>query len=281
MAMLHRSFRIVFFTVIAFVALDEDARIMASGVFHDGYSLLAGRSTPTPLERPALLARAGLDDCLRGIARADTGEPYADFCTDLATFAETLVASSDSLTGDDLAATSEAVPKPKARVRRVASAGTKTEASKIAARAPEAAPVRPLCLVDETGAASTQVDGIWMKQAPEFLRGPERDARSRKVTQIVAVPDGCAVQSPVNAKVLYAGSFKGYLGIVILETKKMERLTIAGLEDVAVTRGETVSRGAKIGTTTARAAPALAGATGTHAASLLYVADSTATVPAS
>lgn len=268
MSYMRRSFHVLFLAALGLVVLNDDARIRASGLFHDGYALVAGgRTAPIPLERPE--AQASLDDCLRGVARTTpSGEPYSDFCADLASFADTLTVAygEGDLTDDDFEAAPAPVPAPRPRVRQARAAP---------------APAEPVCLVDANGAAALEVDGIWMREAPAYLRAPEADAKKQKMTQIVAVPHGCAVQSPVDATVLYAGTFKGYLGVVILETEKQERMTVAGLGHVSVTRGESVARGSKIGTTTRRAAPALASATGTHEASLLYVSDRTAAVPAS
>ncbi|MEQ8266945.1 MAG: peptidoglycan DD-metalloendopeptidase family protein [Parvibaculum sp.] len=270
MSYIRRGFHVLFLAALGLVVLNDDARIKAAGLFHGGYALVAGgRTAPMPLERPQALAQASLDDCLRGVARSpSSGEPYSDFCTDLASFADTIDTAygEGDLSGDDLEAAPAPLPAPKPRVRHAAAAP---------------APAEPVCLVDENGGAAIEVDGIWMRETPAYLREPEADAKKQKMTQIVAVPHGCAVQSPVRATVLYAGTFKGYLGVVILETEKLERMTIAGLGHVSVTRGESVERGAEIGMTTTRAAPALAGATGTHEASLLYVSDTTAAVPAS
>jgi len=105
--------------------------------------------------------------------------------------------------------------------------------------------------------------------------------RSRgKTSEVVLVPQGCNVPSPADGKVLYAGFFKGYLGVIILEMQDETRLTIAGLGNVAVRRGDEVITGNEIGTTPDTVAPALADAADGSAA-LLLVADATVATPAS
>jgi hypothetical protein len=105
--------------------------------------------------------------------------------------------------------------------------------------------------------------------------------RSRgKTSEVVLVPQGCNVPSPADGKVLYAGFFKGYLGVIILEMQDETRLTIAGLGNVAVRRGDEVMAGNEIGTTPDTVAPALADAADGSAA-LLLVADATVATPAS
>lgn len=101
---------------------------------------------------------------------------------------------------------------------------------------------------------------------------------------ILRVMQHCRVESPVNGTVLYAGLFKGYLGIVILETAKGERVTLAGLGEVRVTRGDKAKKGDVLGLTPAETAPALADAAGDQGdgegPALLYMTERTSSTRA-
>lgn len=91
---------------------------------------------------------------------------------------------------------------------------------------------------------------------------------------IIPVQRHCRVESPVSGTVLYADHFKGYRGIVILETTKGARVTLAGLEEVHVTRGDKAARGDVLGITPEKTAPALADTAGSgDGPALLYVRD--------
>ncbi|MBX3489539.1 M23 family metallopeptidase [Parvibaculum sp.] len=100
-----------------------------------------------------------------------------------------------------------------------------------------------------------------------------------KTSQVIVVPHGCAVPSPADGRIRYAGFFKGYLGVVILETGSETRLTIAGLGEIAVQRGDSITRGATIGATSQSTAPALASAETAGEAALLYVEDASGADP--
>ncbi|MEP0709495.1 MAG: M23 family metallopeptidase [Parvibaculum sp.] len=232
MSFMSRGFTLLLLGAGAFVLLDEEARLSASGIVTDGYAYVAGYEAPLPLERPPLLALADLDDCLRGTGRVNGADAYAAFCTDLANFAapETAVAEGDAVPV-------EPPEREDTTTREVA---------------------QPLC------AASI----------PPVVRS------RGKTSEVVLVPQGCNVPSPADGKVLYAGFFKGYLGVIILEMQDETRLTIAGLGNVAVRRGDDVMAGNEIGTTPDTVAPALADAADGSAA-LLLVADATVATPAS
>ncbi|MEX0838230.1 MAG: hypothetical protein WD034_01745 [Parvibaculum sp.] len=235
----------------------------ARAFIQKGYILVAGRVPPLPLERPLFLAQTGLHDCLRGITPVESDDAYAAFCADLATFAGPAVVAASAPALRPMEA--PARPEREAREEEIA-----------LAPAPEPLP-EPLCLVDATGIVSTRIDGTWIKSAPKRDEGSAPDTES---SRIVVVPPRCAVQSPANAEVLYAGNFKGYLGIVILDTGRVERLTVAGLGMIEVRRGDRIARGATIGWTSQRAAPALAEAAASGDAALLYIEGTPATGPA-
>jgi hypothetical protein len=102
-----------------------------------------------------------------------------------------------------------------------------------------------------------------------------------KTSEVIVVPHDCTVPSPADGRILYAGFFKGYLGVVILETGSEMRLTIAGLGNISVRRGDETMAGNEIGMTSDTVAPALADAADGEGAALLIVADATASAPAS
>lgn len=84
----------------------------------------------------------------------------------------------------------------------------------------------------------------------------------------------CRIESPVSGIVLYADRFKGYRGIVIIETNEGARITLAGFGEVHVARGDRATRGDVLGVTPAKTAPALADAAGAgDGPALLYMKD--------
>lgn len=87
------------------------------------------------------------------------------------------------------------------------------------------------------------------------------------------VQSACHVESPVKGKVLYAGAFKGYLGVVILHLTSGQQLIVAGLDHISVKRGDPIAAGQILGVTSTARAPALAAAyqrDELNARSLLY-----------
>lgn len=263
MSLTRRIFQVSTLALLMLTVLDEDARTTTSGFLRTGYVYMAGEAnTPVPLERPPFLGLADLDDCLRGSAHINGDDAYAAFCADLATFA---VNAGKSNAGRKPVATTHtsapAVPKSPPPVKR--------------------ARVETVdCLIDAHGVPARRTDGIWMRSANET--DSESETWSGGPSRLVSVPPRCRVASPAEGKVLYAGFFKGYLGIVIIETARKERITIAGLGRVSVSRDDKIVHGGEIGETSEELAPALAGsARGKDGAALLYVADGNAAAPAS
>lgn len=255
MSIMRRLLAITLFTLTAGIALDDNARLLALDFLHDSRRYLAApAAAPLPMARPAARTQFGLHDCLRGTVRLDDQDAYSAYCADLAN----LVAPSPAA-ADLPSAPPPSMPSRPARPSVVA-----------AAEAAEAMPA-PQCLIDAGGMASRRIDGIWTRTPAPVVDDPER--RNGRSSRILRTPPDCMVQSPADALVLYAGTFKGYLGIVILDTGHTERLTVAGLTALAVRRGDRVSRGATLGRTPASAAPALAGAAQDGEAALLYVED--------
>ena len=248
----RRAFQITAIAFIVLLMLDRNARMMAASIIQNGYAFMArAQEPPIPLARPPLLGLADLDDCLRGTARIDGDNAYAAFCADLA-----------GLSGETGGETNEA--RMAVATLPAAPPGEKH------------APDRKECIVDALGVPARKIDDIWVKAD----RG--QNLTEGESNRLIAVPASCPVQSPAEGNVLYAGFFKGYSGVVILETAKKKRITVAGLGRVAIQRGEKVALGGEIGTTPESPAPALAEAlNGRGEAVLLYVADGRSPGPAS
>lgn len=127
-------------------------------------------------------------------------------------------------------------------------------------KAPKTAPAQPVpsspqCLIDEKGATILNAPA---RALPPHVVSQKSRGRSGGVALLV--PAACGVKSPMKAKVLFAGEFKGYRGVVILALPAKRRLIIAGLEALRVKRGDVVERGAIVGSTMPAGAPALAAA---------------------
>jgi hypothetical protein len=119
----------------------------------------------------------------------------------------------------------------------------------------ESAAMQPGCIVDEKGATKLRHDR--KRQVLPPRRAGHYAAADAASGVALRVEPACLVASPASGNVLYAGEFKGYLGVVILGLADGRRITVAGLGRVGVRRGETLRRGANIGSTSHVDAPAL------------------------
>lgn len=120
--------------------------------------------------------------------------------------------------------------------------------------------------------------------APRPAAPPERDSAVCTLPQasgLAPVKSGCRIASPVAGTALFADRFKGYLGVVIIETDKGDRLTIAGLSLVAAERGARIAAGDMLGAAPAKTAPALADAAEGETPFLLLLVNEEGFVPAS
>lgn len=123
-----------------------------------------------------------------------------------------------------------------------------------------------------------------LAQPPFPAAPPERGSAIcalPKGSGLAPVKAGCRIASPVAGTALFADRFKGYLGVVIIETDKGERLTIAGLSLVAAERGARIAAGDMLGAAPAKTAPALADAAAGEAPFLLLLVNEEGFAPAS
>lgn len=270
----RRSLRVLILVAVSLVALDEDARTMTSGFLTESYFLMAGRDVPLPLERPPFLAQAALGDCLFGNGYVDEDDAYGAFCTDLMTFAnphETAPAAKDETV--DLAMASPARGLMQAEREIPTPLALRNEDI----MRPDSTHDSTSCIVDADGATRIRTLGVWTHSP-----ATTKDA-NRKPNHIAPVPFNCQIESPIDGTVLYAGNFKGYFGVIILDGGRASQVTLAGLGTIAVGRGDKVKRGTTLGSSAGRVAPALASAAaGMTEAVLLYVTEpSAAAGPAS
>ncbi|MDO8837770.1 MAG: hypothetical protein Q7V31_02495 [Parvibaculum sp.] len=258
--------RILLAIVFFFFVLSEDTRSAAYRLFSMAYSDVVEETIPRPLERPSFSGPAHLIDCLRGTGHPESHDTFAAFCTDLSTFAAPPAAPSrlaTLLTSEDLSL-AQSVDIAAEVVTLVA----QVEAS-----------VRPGCFDKSGRVASWDANRIWTKAPPGALSEPNGTAKRHATSYVVPVPYGCMLRSPAAGRIVYAAPFQGYLGVVIIETETAERLTLAGLGNIAVARGDSIQHDTELGTMPDMAAPALEDGVDTGQAALLYFADKTTGPP--
>lgn len=118
--------------------------------------------------------------------------------------------------------------------------------------------------------------------AAHFLqgRGPlERDGEIRYAAEAesgdarvaFAVPPYCHIESPLAGEVVFAGTFAGYGGTVILLDKGGNHIVLAGFDDLHVSRGETLPKGATLGRVAPQRPEALASMFAAANGALLYL----------
>lgn len=121
-----------------------------------------------------------------------------------------------------------------------------------------------------------------LRDASYFLQGKERlsrsgglyyavEAENRDARVAFAVPPHCRIESPLAGEVVFAGTFAGYGGTVILLDKAGNHIVLAGFEELQVSRGEKIGRGTTLGSAGARKPEALTSMFTTEADALLYL----------
>jgi hypothetical protein len=214
------------------------------------------------------IANFNLGDCLRETDRRAWPQAYALICTELSAAGidepaaprgalrpakrQSALPAQPQAEKIETARAEIVPPIPIARPAR-SSAPRLAAAPPLKQTAALIAPPLPACLIDEQG-GTTMLDAPRRKLPPQIV---SQRARGRTVGVALLVPAACGVKSPLKAKVLYAGDFKGYRGVVILGLTSKRRLIVAGLGALRVKRGDMVERGAILGATLAMGAPAL------------------------
>jgi len=260
------------------------AMLIASGLGLEDLRLFGDAETA---EEPSDL---NLGDCLRKTDRSQWPPAYAAICDDL--LAAISAAPGDAegrVSAQRRQATKAAVPKePSAKhvVRKdiaPMSPGPKSTELMVAPQpAPRpisrpkgqeiAQPARPVepppCVIGAAGKVtigrgkSARVSAAQLVSSSAAGRAPAGVA--------LAVPATCLLESPAAGKVVFAGAFKGYSGVVIVELPQGRRLVIAGLGSLQVRRGARVARGDILGASSDGRVPALEAAFGGGKASVVY-----------
>lgn len=96
-------------------------------------------------------------------------------------------------------------------------------------------------------------------------------AENRDSRIAFAVPPHCRIESPLAGEVVFAGSFAGYGGTVILLDKAGNHIVLAGFDELQVSRGEEIAKGMTLGRAAARKPEALTSMFATEADALLYL----------
>lgn len=97
------------------------------------------------------------------------------------------------------------------------------------------------------------------------------EAANRDARVAFAMPPHCRIESPIAGEVVFASSFAGYGGMVILLDKAGNHIVLAGFDELNVMRGERIARGRPLGLIAARKPEPLSGMFATAAGALLYL----------
>lgn len=210
-------------------------------------------------------AAAGtLPDNLADCLRTNSGGWHAlPGCED---FFTVLHASPPAIAHDPAPGAYRTVPRPLARPAedkpRRGSSGTVAASTKALPLArPEAA-----CVL---GAANFQAgrSRLERQRGVHFAaEGANRDARIA-----LEVPPHCRIETPLAGEVVFAGSFAGYGGTIILLDARGNHIVLAGFGEIDVTRGEAIGRGAMLGRIASRKPDALIGMFPGAPGALLYL----------
>lgn len=208
------------------------------------------------------MAALNLGDCLRNTDRRNWPPAFALVCADInAASVEAPAAPprrdapspqvvkqaaiSRPVLGIDPPGGLRSVPVPVARPGKIVATERKAAPSMVASL--------PSCVIDERGDATVRTAPS-RKISPRIIA---QNGQGRAAGVALLVPSACDVKSPMKAKVLFAGEFKGYRGVVILELSSKRRLIVAGLDALRVKRGDVVEQGSFLGSTLPAGAPAL------------------------
>lgn len=96
--------------------------------------------------------------------------------------------------------------------------------------------------------------------------GANRDARIA-----LEVRPHCGIETPLAGEVVFAGSFAGYGGTIILLDARGNHIVLAGFDEIDVSRGDNIARGAMLGRIASLRPDALTGMFPEARGALLYL----------
>jgi len=126
----------------------------------------------------------------------------------------------------------------------------------------------PPCVIGTTGTLTIGSSGRAARRRAHILVSPQTGHSAAGIA--LGVPTACNLRSPAAGRILFAGEFKGYRGVVIMGLAQGRHLVVAGLGSLNVKRGDMISRGDSLGMSATERAPALATAFGGDDASLIF-----------
>jgi murein DD-endopeptidase MepM/ murein hydrolase activator NlpD len=97
------------------------------------------------------------------------------------------------------------------------------------------------------------------------------EAANRDARIALTMPPHCRIETPIAGEVVFAGSFAGYGGTIILLDKKGNHIVLAGFGDLDVARGDRVARGTILGRMAAQRPEALTSMFPEAPGALLYL----------
>lgn len=216
-----------------------------------------------------------LGDCLRKTDRSQWPPAYAAICDDLlaaisgAPEGAKGKASTPRRPTPKTTASKEPAPKDVARKNVAMAPPALASVERTAALRPVPRPIEPSpCRIDATGRVTVGMDGRTHVSSTRLLSPPSVGRAPAGVA--LAVPAACLLESPAAGKVVFAGAFKGYNGVVIVELPQGRRLVVAGLGSLQVQRGTRIARGDILGASSDGQAPALEVAFGGGKTSVVY-----------
>lgn len=216
-----------------------------------------------------------LGDCLRKTDRSQWPPAYAAICDDLLAAISGVpeVAKGNASTPrrptPKTTASKEPAPKDVARKDAILAPPALANVGRTTALRPVPRPIEPSpCTIDATGRVTVGMDGRTHVSSARLLSPPSVGRAPAGVA--LAVPAACLLESPAAGKVVFAGTFKGYNGVVIVELPQGRRLVVAGLGTLQVRRGAQVSPGDILGASSDVRAPALEAAFGEGDVPVVY-----------
>lgn len=221
--------------------------------------LLTGLSAAGTAGRAATLPD-NLADCLRTVSQGSRALPG---CED---FFAVLHASTPPIERGIAGKASARAPLPVARP---------LEATPRPATAAIQSASRPILPVARPQPPCSRGPSYFMQGKEQFSRNGglyyAAEAANRDARIAFAVPPHCRIESPFAGEAVFAGSFAGYGGTVILLDKAGNHIVLAGFDELNVSRGDEIGKGTTLGLAAARKPEALTSMFATEADALLYL----------